>query len=196
LIYDNVEEDVPVAHDILKSWLPDFTSALMIRDSDAGFRTFMGADRTSAESIEQTCQESIHFSGSFVQSQSIQQFETRLAYAITQHQTLQTSVQNDNTAFSIHPFRFYPQALDWITSEIDHLIQVEKVPAQEIVVLTPFLSDSLRFSIGERFSARNLPFSTFRPSRSLQDEPAVKAMLTFAKLAHPGWGLLPSCVIH
>ena len=192
LIYDNVEEDVPVAHDILKSWLPDFTSALVIRDSDAGFRTFMGADRTSADSIEQNCQESIHFSGSFVQSLPIQQFETRLAYAITQHQTLQTSVQNDNTAFSIHPFRFYPQALDWITSEIDHLIQVEKVPAQEIVVLTPFLSDSLRFSIGERFSARNLPFSTFRPSRSLQDEPAVKAMLTFAKLAHPGWGLLPS----
>ena len=41
LIYDNIEEDVPAAHDILKTWLPNFDSALLIKDSEGGFRTFL-----------------------------------------------------------------------------------------------------------------------------------------------------------
>jgi hypothetical protein len=60
------------------------------------------------------------------------------------------------------------------------------------VVLTPFLSDSLRFALSQRFQQAGIPFFTFRPSRSLRDEPAAKAMLTLAKLAFPGWNLTPS----
>jgi hypothetical protein len=32
IIYDNIEEDVPIAHDILKDWLPELDSALLIFD--------------------------------------------------------------------------------------------------------------------------------------------------------------------
>ena len=46
--------------------------------------------------------------------------------------------------------------------------------------------------MSQRFKELGIPFTTFRPSRSLQEEPAVKAMLTFAKLAHPQWGLKPT----
>src|SRR5450759_2820414 len=35
LIYDNAEEDIPVAHDLLGEWLPNFDSALIIFDSEA-----------------------------------------------------------------------------------------------------------------------------------------------------------------
>jgi hypothetical protein len=192
LIYDNVEEDVPVAHDILNSWLLNFESTLLIQDTEAGFRTFMGADRVSAAALASKNSEIIHFNGSFVQSAGIQQFEKQLSHAIEQHEGLKTDSDLSKSAFSIQPFRFYPQALDWIIAKIEELIKTEKAPAHEIVVLTPFLSDSLRFAITERFANRGIPFATFRPSRSLQDEPTVKAMLTLAKLAHPKWGLKPT----
>jgi len=36
LIYDNTEEDTPVAHDLIREWLPDFDSALLVFDREAG----------------------------------------------------------------------------------------------------------------------------------------------------------------
>ena len=192
LIYDNLEEDVPVAHDLIKAWLPTFETALLIHDAGGGFRTFLGADRVSAASLKSVCQDTIEFSGSFVQSKHVQQFEQQLSFAISEHQTLKSELRDAATAFSVNSFRFYPQALEWIATEVERLIRVEHTDPGQIVVLTPFLSDSLRFSIAQLFEARELPFTTFRPSHSLQDEPAVKAMLTFAKLAHPQWGSKPS----
>ena len=192
LIFDNIEEDVPVAHDILNSWLPSFVSALVIQDSAGGFRTFMGADHISAQSFSTLRQQRITFSGSFVQSPPVHYFENQLTYAISEHKTLKSESSEFRSAFSVQPFRFFPQALDWIVAEINRLNFEEKVPLNQIVVLTPFLSDSLRFSIGQRLENKGLPYSTFRPSRSLQDEPAVKAMITLAKLAHPNWGMKPT----
>jgi len=45
LIYDNMEEDIPVGHDLLSEWLPDFDSALLIYDEDGGYRRFLGPTR-------------------------------------------------------------------------------------------------------------------------------------------------------
>ena len=42
LIVDNVEEDVPVAHDLLREWLPSMRSALLIYDHDASLSLHMG----------------------------------------------------------------------------------------------------------------------------------------------------------
>ena len=67
----------------------------------------------------------------------------------------------------------------------------EKIPPGEIAILIPFLSDSLLFSALERFKNIGVPVTAFRPSRGLKDEPAVKAVLTFAKLAFPDMGLIP-----
>jgi hypothetical protein len=47
LIYDNIEEDAPIAHDLISEWLPSFDSALLIYDDDGGYRSFLGADPQS-----------------------------------------------------------------------------------------------------------------------------------------------------
>jgi hypothetical protein len=74
---------------------------------------------------------------------------------------------------------------------VKDLIQNQGVPPEEIVVLTPFLSDSLRYSISTRFADADLNLSTFRPSRGLRDEPAIKAVLALVKIAFPSWNLRP-----
>ncbi|HVN14880.1 MAG TPA: UvrD-helicase domain-containing protein, partial [Anaerolineales bacterium] len=48
LIYDNLEEDIPRAHDLIREWLPEFKSALLIYDDGGGYRQFLGADPETA----------------------------------------------------------------------------------------------------------------------------------------------------
>ena len=192
LIYDNVEEDVPVTHDLLLDWLPSFTSALVIQDQDSGFRTFMGADPGSAQRFSTACQQQTEFTTSLAQSEAITLFQQQLKQAIYQHEAQPVQNAGIVDGFAIESFHFYPQALDWLAEEISRLIQSEGIDPGQIVVLTPFLSDSLRFALSQRFQQAGIPFFTFRPSRSLRDEPAAKAMLTLAKLAFPGWNLAPS----
>ena len=82
--------------------------------------------------------------------------------------------------------------LDWITEEITSLIDNEGISPKNIVVLAPFLSDSLRFSIINRLENNNIPAKTHRPSRSLREEPATLCLLTLASIIHPEWGFTPS----
>lgn len=191
LIYDNVEEDVPLTHDIILDWMPNLQSALIIQDEDAGFRTFLGADPISASRLQDVC-EKVDFSGSFIQSDAIKKFSSCLSTSIREHKGQKNNDLEVLEAFSVHPFKFYPQSMDWIVEQIRQLVIDQAVSPEEIVVLTPFLSDSLRFALSQRFEESKLPFSTFRPSRSLEDEPVVNAMLTLAKLSHPEWKLIPT----
>ena len=69
-------------------------------------------------------------------------------------------------------------------------MQDEHVPPGEIVVLAPFLSDALRFSLMQRLEG--IPVRSHRPRARLREEPAARCLLTLAQLAHPEWGLKPT----
>ncbi len=79
LIFDNVEEDIPRAHDLLRAWLPEFDFALLIYDDDAGFRRFLGADTGSGLALQESCNQVVSLDQSFVSSANI----TQLALALT-----------------------------------------------------------------------------------------------------------------
>ena len=82
LIVDNVEEDTPVAHDLLAAWLPLCASALVIYDWEAGYRRFLGADSRGAYRLKTLCSEHVSFAGSFVTSPEVRALEDRLARAL------------------------------------------------------------------------------------------------------------------
>jgi hypothetical protein len=80
--------------------------------------------------------------------------------------------------------------LDAIADETLALLNSGVSPS-EIVIVAPYLSDSLRFSLTNRLDARKIPWRSHRPSRSLRDEPASHALLTLAALAHQDWNIRP-----
>ena len=82
LIVDNVEEDTPVAHDLLAAWLPTCASALVIYDWEAGYRRFLGADSRGAYRLKTLCNEQVTLTGSFVTSPEVHALEGRLARAL------------------------------------------------------------------------------------------------------------------
>ncbi len=190
LIYDNVEEDAPRAHDIIGEWLTDFDSALLIYDNAAGYRYFLGGDAVTGHALSEACDEIISFDESFVSSENIIQLSNMLVSAIT-HRELENAGNPNNTMEFILA-HYYPEMLDVIVAKIKLLIEEDGIPPSEIVVLAPYLSDALRFSITNRLEEAKIPWRSHRPSRSLRDEPASRTLLTLSALAHPHWNARPT----
>ena len=105
---------------------------------------------------------------------------------------LQVNVEDFRSVLAFQTCRFYPQMIDWLAGEIDALVHERGVPPGEIAILSPFLSDSLRFSIADRLVRAGIPVRSHRPSRGLHEEPAARCLLTLAALAHPAWRICPS----
>ncbi|MDI7278093.1 MAG: hypothetical protein QME94_19095, partial [Anaerolineae bacterium] len=86
---------------------------------------------------------------------------------------------------------FHTEMVRAVAGHIANLVRDEGVPPGEIAVLAPFMGDALRFDLALALERQGIPCYSHRPSRALRDEPAARCLLTLAKLAHPGWGLVP-----
>jgi hypothetical protein len=195
IIYDNLEEDIPVAHDILAKWLPECESALLIFDEGAGYRRFLGADPESARELVNSCDEQVVFDESFVMNEALVYLSNSLQNVIAPSQThdqIQATNENLDQTLTFISSRFYPEMLDATANEVQRLVTEDNIRPSEIVILAPYLSDALRFSLMNRLEARGIPARSHRPSRSLRDEPASECLLTLAALAHPAWGIHPA----
>jgi hypothetical protein len=191
LIYDNVEEDNPRTHDILRDWLPYFDSALLLFDPTGGFRYFLGADLQTGRALSGLCDTQIEMGESFVATESMTYLREGLSKAIDpDFEARVWSEKPDGSPFEIIQSRFYPELLDQVVEAIEKIVSTGIAPS-EIVVLAPYLSDALRFSVTHRLEAHNIPWRSHRPSRSLRDEPSSHALITLAVLAHPYWNIHP-----
>ncbi len=191
LLVDNIEEDTPVAHDLLRQWLPDFKSALVIYDTDGGYRRFLGADPESGYSLKELCAVQIAFDQSHVKTPPIDALENVLSGIINPAKEnskpeLPSEDYNPRLALNHGFFRFYPEMLDWVANQVKEMVQ-SGLPPGDIVILSPFLSDALRFSMMHRLEQMQIPCTSHRPSRSLREEPETQCLLTLAVLAHPEW---------
>ncbi len=243
IIADNVEEDTPVAHDILLDWLPGCESALLIYDREAGYRRFLGADPAGASRLRALCSEQVTFTHSFVTSPQVAALGAELGRALgrskipaagrrtrgdlpepaeTRAFAVEDPGRGEEMSFSqdlkvatdsrtqgsvgaptagpaaaraaldFTSHRYHPEMLDWVADEIGGMVHGRGVPPGEIVVLAPFLSGALRFSLENRLQARDVPVRSHRPSRALREEPVTNCLLTLAALWHPGWGVCPA----
>jgi hypothetical protein len=221
LIVDNVEEDTPIAHDILLEWLPCCRSGLVIYDRGGGFRRFLGADPESARRLKAVCSKQFDFPDSYVTSPDAGALLHALDRAIVRRQPASGAAApslpspalagesqlrarpqasekgaaapaSARKALDLSAHRFYPEMLEWVANRIAALVDLEGVPAEEIVVLAPFLTGSLRFSLAHALERRGIAARSHRPSRALREEPAVECLLTLAALCHPAWFIKPA----
>ncbi len=190
VIADNIEEDTPVAHDILLEWLPELDSALLIYDQNAGYRRFLGADPVSALRLKDSCERRFILEDSFVTSPELKALAFHLAQGLGRPGV--AAPGNPGSALVYKTTQYYPEMLDWIADEIADLVHKQATPPGEIAVLAPFMSDALRFSLQDRLNNREVPSHSHRPSRALKQEAAVQCMLTLTALAHPDLEIQPT----
>ncbi|MDW8071101.1 MAG: AAA family ATPase [Anaerolineae bacterium] len=201
LIVDNLEEDTPVVHDLLREWVRHCESAFLVYDQSGGHRVFLGADPRSAARLAEACGQRWEMARPLVAPADVLHLAYHIGLSLNRKDAATLLRQMDApTAPDFRRIlhtpgeqecRFHPQMLDWVVEQIEHLIRDEGVSPGEIVVLAPFVGDALRFSLLERLAARAIPARSHRPSRALWDEPAARCLLTLMQLAHPHWQLPP-----
>jgi hypothetical protein len=202
LIVDNVEEDTPATHRLLREWVPASRSSLLIFDEEAGYRRFLGADDRSAETLREVCHREVTLKETRVMSRSMERLlgevetilgeeEDGAGRQIAREGVAEGRRRGVARRAIVYPkaveSRFHPQMLDWVANEVARLVERRKVRLDRIVILSPLMGDALRFSLVHRLEQHGIESRTLRPSRPLHAEPAVKALGTLAKLAHPHW---------
>jgi hypothetical protein len=188
VIADNIEEDVPVAHDLLREFLRTAASALMVYDQDAGYRAFLGADPASAQKLGGLCRRRIKLAESRAPSASLADLARQLSPRLIEPQK---KPGDPRAALHYAPHRFHPQMLDWVADEVSRLVKGEGGAPGQIAILAPYLSDALRFALTTRLERFGVPMVSHRPSRALKEEAGARCLLTLAALAHPAWKIRP-----
>ena len=194
IVVDNAEEDTPVAHDLLREWLPSCESALVVLDHHAGYRVFLGADPTGGRDLRTVCRHKAELYQSFVTTVHLERLGYELARSLRQTPPPLEDKSGDARKALVYcsdEIKFHPQMLDWIAEEIATLVHAKGVSPAQIVVVAPYLGDALRFALSDRLSRKKVPSRSHRPSRALRDEPAARCLLSLAALAHPHWGHVP-----
>lgn len=182
LVVDNLEENYPVAMDFINWLWGSVADALLIYDTDGGYRLFLGAAPETAHDLLSDCDSGETLSDPLDQAVPMQTLVRALQAAFIGGE-LPALAGNPQQAFTLKFHTFYPQMIDWVSDQVVKLVQGGVQP-REIVILAPFLGDALRFSLFNRLEAAGIPYMSHRPSRAIKDEPAAQAALTLLALAY------------
>jgi hypothetical protein len=214
VIADNIEEGVPVLHDLVRLLLNTCDSALLAEDEPGGYRIFLGADVISARRLRDGCDEV-----SEVASLRRADLSGR---ALTPPPTASVPAPPDRSEFGtpsamqhLAKFLSEPEAkpdptliraalgtdltsqMYWqgmvreVTATIRDLIS-EGTRPDEIAVISPFVEDVLLFELRDQLQGTRISVRPLRPSRPLSDHPITRAMLAWTKLAYPEWEMFVS----
>jgi hypothetical protein len=190
LIADNIEEMGPLAHQFIAAWWEHWQSALLVYDSDAGFRTFLGADPENAIGLRDRCDQTLVMDQPLINDEPLIALELEVQRALNPvFAATPPPERNPMESVRYQYNTYYPQMIDWVAQNVIDLVE-SGVSPREIVIMAPFLSDSLRFTLQHQLTQAGVPTVSHRPSRALRDEPAARALLTLLQLGNPNWSLL------
>ncbi len=177
---------------MIRAWLPYLDSALLIYDTDAGYRHFLSASPASAYELKDLCDEQTTAEQVLTAPPSLQGFGTLLARAARGHPLNEVSVPTgDERPLVIHADRLHNDMVQRVARTTADLA-ANGVPPGDIAIISPYLSDSLRYSLAAALDRFGVAHYVRRPSRSLRDEPVTKVLMTLAALAHPAWNTTPT----
>ena len=177
LIYENIEEEPPLIHDLVSELEPDLNSVCLIMDVGGGYRKFLGADPDSAARFENSNYQVFTMTESLVSTSEIE--EVKKLFFSTSGNTHKAGVEvfkvfDQPTELPI----FVPELLDWTVEQIKGLIDQGTKPS-EIAILSPYLSSTLAFYLQAKMKALGLPSRTAKASALMRDDPFVKLFLNF-----------------
>ena len=189
LLVDNLEENVPVAHEFIAWAMKQCRSSVLACDERGGFRVFLGADAQSGLEVGQRCDDVRTF------TELLQPTADALAFSDALCQALRAERPNTLPQGVVlraiggqgpQDGRFWISMVQWVAGQVAKLV-AEGVPPGEIAIIAPYVSEVMRFAIEEQLRERGLSLHLVRPATLLRDEPVVRALLTLVLLAHSAW---------
>lgn len=181
-IFDNMEEEVPAAHHFVREIAPLCNSMLLITDRDGGYRSFMGCDPLSAETLREICPVQLTFEESFVSSPALQAMEQVILDPKCSNRDLPVSPRS---AFSFASGHHYPEMIKKAVNDVANLVWVQGVKPKDIVILAPLVSDVLYTEMERGLWEQGIKVYLHRPSRPLLNERITRSLLTLCQIIKP-----------
>ena len=185
-VFDNLEEEVPAAHHFVREIAPLCRSMLLITDQNGGYRSFMGSDPLSAETLSELCPIRMNFDHSFVSSPAIQAMEQVIADPSLTNRDLPVSPRS---AFSFAAGHHYPEMIKKAVNDVANLVWTQGVSPKDIVILAPLVSDVLYTEMERGLWEQGIKVYLHRPSRPLLNERVTRSLLILCQLVKPVPGM-------
>ena len=182
LVFDNVEEEVPAAHHFVREISPFCRSVLLVSDKDGGYRSFMGCDPVSAESLKDVCGRQVLPEHSFVSRPAVQAMEKVIA---DPKLTAGELPDSPRSAFTFASGHHYPEMIKKAADDVAALIRFRGVAPKDIVILAPQVSDVLYTEMERSLREQGIKVYLHRPSRPLLNERVTHGLLTLCELVKP-----------
>jgi len=190
LVVDNVEENVPAAHDMIRWAMDGCTSSVLAMDTGAGYRLFLGADPEGAHRLGSHCERTFLLERPVCGSPHTVAFAQRVSRALgCEPPWPHTTDGNAQVAVRAHGGGQYWNAMmGWVAERVRDLVS-SGVAAGDIAVVAPYVSDVMRFVLTDDLATGKPPVRVYplRPAQPFREHPTVRAVLTLAWLAHPHW---------
>lgn len=177
LIYENIEEEPPLIHDLISDLQPDLNSVCLVMDTGGGYRKFLGADPDSANRFRDGNFQTFTMTESLVTTSAISEAKKLFLTASADRPAPGPEIFEIFEQPADLPI-FVPELLDWTVEKIKGLIDQGTKPS-EIVILSPFLSSTFAFYLQAKLQALGLPSKTSKASALMRDDPFVKLFLNF-----------------
>jgi hypothetical protein len=190
LLVDNVEENVPVAHDLI-AWMMDWCqSTVLVLDERGGHRVFLGADAEGASVLAERCTERLDCARLFHPNEHLLAFADAVGAAVQAPAGFAASpqgkVQLVRVTVGSAETRFWIGMVRWVAEQVAELIGGGAAPRQ-IALVAPYVSEVMRFAIQEELAQRGVGLQLLRPATQLRDDPVIRGLLSLLWLAHPDW---------
>ncbi len=200
LLVDNLEENVPVAHDFIARLLPHCASALLVYDEGGGYRRLLGADAEGALALRHSCTLHRRLEGpagppvylAAMLSARLGQGETRNVSSLLPGKVAPSPKDTAGPILGVIWTRYRSEMIREVARMLAQMIHQEGIPPAEIAVLPPYLDGVLRFALEQECARLDVPLYVLRRYRRPVEEPAVRALLTLAAILHPEWELPPT----
>jgi hypothetical protein len=187
LLVDNLEENVPVAHDVIGAMIEQLDSTVLVYDRGGPYRIFLGADAITAWNLGQRCSEQL------VVSEAVESTQHTLAFARSLQRALHLDVAEPEDAgqpasgvAETFAAEHWGEMIRWTAERVADLVE-NGVPAHEIAIIAPSVSEMMRFALEEELAQHGVALYLIRPSMPLREDPVIRALLTLVRLAHPQW---------
>ncbi len=177
LIYENIEEEPPLIHDLIADLQTDLNSVCLVLDLGGGYRKFLGADPNSASRFQNSSFQVFTMTESLVNSSAITDARKLFFTSTTKRPLPGPEIFEVFEQPSELPI-FVPELLDWTVEQIKGLVDQGTKPS-EIVILSPYLSSTFAFYLQAKMQALGLPSKTSKASALMRDDPMVRLFLNF-----------------
>ena len=197
LLVDGLEENVPVAHDMLDWARQQMRSTVLVYDDGGGYRIFLGADAQSALEVGSRCRDALVFgdllrptADPLALADAVRGALRVDGPSVSPHGMAKRAIAGQGPVRDEHGSgRYWISMIRWVAARIAELV-VAGTAADEIAIVAPYVSEVMRFAMEEQLASQGIPLYLLRPATPLRDDPVIRALLTVALLGHPDWQII------